>query len=200
MIQYKKIIFKVPSVIEKIIFARSDGGPGPYIETLPVVPKVRYGIKVEVLLNDLSDAEEKVSSIELNGIKIGECNPESSGCTAQGLSDCGDHACVFYDCTPSLDKTLISFDSSAVNIKLVYVGHSRDCDCNTNTWECKAEDVDPTLTPTLALARITFTAQGIIHFFDLQSIFCHQRLELKNMQTIKDYRLDLLWCRKQVFC
>ena len=132
---------------------------------------MRYGIKEEVLLNDLGDASEKVSSIELNGIKIGGCNPEKSGCNAQGLSHCGDYACVFYDCTPSLDKTLISFDSSAVNIKLVYVGHSRDCDCNTNTWECKAEDVDPTLTPTLALARITFTAQGIIHLFDLQSVF-----------------------------
>ena len=132
---------------------------------------MRYGIKVEVLLNDLSHASEKVSSIELNGIKIGECNPKSSGCAAQGLSNCGDYACVFYDCTPYLDKTLMSFDSSAVNIKLVYVGHSRDCDCNTNTWECKAEAVDPTLTPTLALARITFTAQGIIHFFNPQSVF-----------------------------
>ena len=135
-----------------------------------MVPKVRYGIKVEVLLNDLGDASEKVSSIELNGIHIGQCNPESSHCIAQGLSECGDYACVFYDCTSYLDKTLISFDSSAVNVKIVYVGHSKDCDCNTNTWECKAEDVDLTLTPTLALARITFTAQGIIHFFDLQTV------------------------------
>ena len=132
-----------------------------------MVPKVRYGIKVEVLLNDLGDASEKVSSIELNGIHIGQCNPESSGCIAQGLSECGDYACVFYDCTSYLDKTLISFDSSSVNIKIVFVEHSKDCDCNTKTWECKKENEDPTLTPTYALARITFTAHGIIQSFSV---------------------------------
>ena len=160
-----------------------------------MVPKVRYAIKVEVLLNDLSNAEEKVSSIEINEIKIGECNPEDSGCIAQGLSDCGDHACVFYDCTSYLEKSLFSFDSSAVNIKLAFSGHSRDCDCNTNTWECKKEEVDPTLTPTLALARITFTAQGIIHFLSVQYVRCHQCCANEKILCLK-----LLWYRKQVFC
>ena len=117
-------------------------------------------VKIEVLLNDLGGDSEKVKNIELNGNTIGECNPNQDGCDEQGLAACGDYACIFYDCTSYLDKTLFSSDSGEVEIKLEFEGHSRDCDCDTKTWECKKENEDSSLTPTLALTRITLMPLG----------------------------------------
>ena len=144
---------KDPPVITEIIFVKPDAPPSPYFKTVNVVPNVGYTIKVEVLLNDLGEDHEKVSNIEFGGMKIGECNPNCG-------HDCRDNACVFYDCAKHLHENSVSFVTDRISVKLEYVGHSKDCDCHERTWECKPEDEDSDLTPTLALARITLTPQG----------------------------------------
>ena len=142
-----------------------------------MIPSVNYRINVEVLLNDLSHDHEKVKNIEVGGIKIGECNPNQAGCDKQGLAECGDFACIFYDCTSYLDKKVISFDSETTEIKLEFQEHSQDCDCDESTWECKKENEDPSLTPTLALARITLIPVGK-HYI---AVKCSKKLVLKDI-------------------
>ena len=124
-----------------------------YTEKINVVPQIKYYIKLEVLMNDLGASNEKVSDIVFNGISIGECNPD---CGIMTEPEC-DYACIFYDCTPFLTSNTISSATESLDVKLTYQGHSKDCDCNTSTWQCQIEDTDPRLTPILALARITLT-------------------------------------------
>ena len=37
-----------------------------------------YRLKVEVLRNDLADSDEKGADIALDGVSIGDCNPDGS--------------------------------------------------------------------------------------------------------------------------
>lgn len=124
-----------------------------YSELIDVVPHMRYEIKFEVLLNDLGSANEKVSGIKFNRISLGECNPSCEGMTE---SEC-DYACTFYDCTPYLNSRIATSGTETIKVDVEFQGHSRDCDCDKNSWECKREDTHPNLSPMIAVARVTLT-------------------------------------------
>ena len=120
-----------------------------YEGTITVVPNLRYELKVEVLRNDLGRKDEKVSDITMNGVIIGGCNPDGD-----------DYDCTFYDCTSSLKQTTIFSHTASIKASLHFRGHSRDCDCDKNTWECSKEDTKPHFTPMKAVARITLSPIG----------------------------------------
>ena len=120
-----------------------------YAATILVVPHLYYELKVEVLRNDLGQDYEKVSDITVNEESVGECNPDGK-----------DDDCTFYDCNSSLTETTVSSQSGSIKVVLHYEGHSSDCDCNKDTWECVKEDAmdeDPTFISMIAVARITLT-------------------------------------------
>ena len=116
-----------------------------YEDVLNVYPGIDYSVKVEVLRNDLGSSSEKVSKIALNGHKIGDCNPDG-----------GDYDCTFFDCSQTLSSKSISSTTGSIDISLTYQGHSWDCDCNKETWQCAKENTIIGFTPMVAVARITF--------------------------------------------
>ena len=83
--------------------------------------------QVEVLRNDLGEANEKVTSIKLNGTPIGSCNPDG-----------GDYDCTFYNCASALSQTTYTPTGTTINVELVYTGHSHDSfiDCLLVTKAC----------------------------------------------------------------
>ena len=127
----------------------TDVGSSIYSGWAQVVPNVKYQIKLEVLRSDLGDSGEKVKDIMFDGISVGECNPPGA-----------DQACDFFDCTSRLTSNEIDFKKDLIEIKLEYVGHSKDCDCDTTTWECSPENTVPLQTPMVAAARVTLTRIG----------------------------------------
>ena len=143
------------SVIHKVIYDEimKPNSEAPdrsmYGTTLQVIPQQKYWIKLEVLQNDLADSDEKVSRIEIDGKNIGECNPTG-----------GDFDCTFFNCAPDLLSNQISSENGRLKVKLTYQGHSKDCDCDKQTWRCKRENLDNSLTPMVAVARITLTPMG----------------------------------------
>ena len=128
----------------------SAGEPdSSYGREITVVPHLKYGIKVEVLRNDLAGDWEKVSAITVSGVNIGECNPDGT-----------DFDCTFYDCTSSMTKTTLSFQNESVKVVLHFQGHSSDCVCDKDTWEGVTEQrhsTNPNFTSMIAVARITLT-------------------------------------------
>ena len=150
---------KVSAVIRAII---SEEGTGEgmdgtnvsktYSKTIDIVPYMKYDIQLEVLMNDLGASHEKIKDVTLNGISIGECNPKCDDDKTE--SEC-DYACTFYDCTSFLTTTTISSGTGSLDVKLRYQGHSRDCDCDKDSWQCEKENSNPSLTPMVAVARIT---------------------------------------------
>ena len=117
-----------------------------YDSTINVVPKLKYNVKVEVLRNDLGEPNEKVSKITFDGAVIGDCNPDG-----------GDYDCTFFDCQDSIQNSTVSSESGSILVALTYEGHSWDCDCDTQTWECSKENQVAGRTPMTAVARITLT-------------------------------------------
>ena len=142
-----------PSIVHKVIY---DEDPlvidyeSPertiYTDTIKLVPQQKYWLKLEVLQSDLGHSGEKVSGIEINGQDFGECSPTG-----------GDHDCTFFNCAPQLLSNQIISENGRLQLKLTYQGHSKDCDCDKQTWRCKEENIDKTLTPMVAAARITLT-------------------------------------------
>ena len=143
-----------PSIVHKVIYddppqAQYNNPDKIYADTLQLVPHQKYWIKLEVLQSDLSDSDEKVSRIEIDGKNFGECNPTGS-----------DRDCTFYDCAPHLLSNQISSEKGRLKVKLTFQGHSKDCDCDKQTWRCKKENEDKSLTPMAAAVRITLTPMG----------------------------------------
>ena len=142
--------------IQKVIYEEGTDAfsrPQIYSDIIEATPHMNYDIQIEVLLNDLGEVDEKISDISVNGISIGECNPNCGDMTAR---EC-DYACTFYDCTPHLTHTIVSSGSGTFNVKLQYEEHSRDCDCDKSTWQCQKENTGTGLSPMVAVARITLT-------------------------------------------
>lgn len=128
-----------------------------YTDTIQVVPRQRYWMKLEVLRSDLSDSDEKVSGIEIDGESFGECNPDG-----------GDQDCTFFDCAPHLLTNEIVSEDRRLQVKLTFQKHSKDCICDKSTWNCKSDaEKDPTKAPILAAARITLTPLGKQAHFNL---------------------------------
>ena len=124
----------------------SDESTATYEDVLKVYPGIDYSVKVEVLRNDLGSSSEKVSRIALNGRTIGDCNPNG-----------GDYDCTFFDCSLTLSTKQISSSDGSIVASLTFQGHSRDCDCDKETWECAKEDTKTGFAPMLAVAKITLT-------------------------------------------
>ena len=135
-----------PAVIQHVMYAEGKTKTPSIGSTINVMPDVTYSLKVEVLRNDLGGENEKVSNIQLDGVTIGDCNPDGD-----------DYDCTFFDCEQSLTKTTITSSSGSIIAELAYEGHSHDCDCNKNTWECAKQDTMIGFTPMTAVARITLT-------------------------------------------
>ena len=110
------------------------------------MPYLTYSFKLEVLRNDLGHSNEKVSNITLDGVTIGDCNPDGD-----------DYDCTFFDCAQSLTKTTIRSQNGSIVAALTYEGHSWDCDCDKQTWQCSKEDTTIGFTPMTAVARFIFT-------------------------------------------
>ena len=133
-----------------------------YTDTIQVVPRQSYLMKLEVLQSDLSDSDEKVSGIEINGESLGECNPDG-----------GDQDCTFFDCAQHLLTNEIVSEDSSLQVKLTFQKHSKDCNCNKRTWNCKSDaEKDPTKASILAAARITLTPLGNSSSFQIQFDLC----------------------------
>ena len=56
--------------------------------TINVLPNTLYKVKIEVARTDTDDANEKVSSIILNGENFGSCNPNGQACNPPTYYDC----------------------------------------------------------------------------------------------------------------
>ena len=89
---------------------------------------------------------EKVSNIILDGVSIGDCDPDG-----------GDYECTFYDCAHSLTRKTVSSGNGAILAALTYERHSWDCDCDKLTWNCRKQNTVQGYTPMTAVARITLT-------------------------------------------
>ena len=118
--------------------------------TATVIPGVTYHVKTEILRNDLGHSHEKVTSILVDGIELGECNPDG-----------GDYDCTFFDCFSAQSHT-VTATSTQLQFALSYQGHSWDCDCDTTTWEsgdtsCSKESTIASRSPMTAVARFTLT-------------------------------------------
>ena len=136
------------AIIQHVIYAEGKTPTSWIGSIINVVPYVPYSLKVEVLRNDLAGTEEKVSNIKLDGVTIGDCNPDG-----------GDYDCTFFDCGQSLTKTTITSSNGSIIAALTYSdrGHTWDCDCDKNTWDCRKQNTMIGFTPMTAVARFTLT-------------------------------------------
>jgi hypothetical protein len=83
-----------------------------------VVPGEIYAIKVEILRNDLGSASERVTDIRIDGVSVGDCNPDG-----------GDYDCTFFDCSSTLTTHIATAKTyGMMDIEIDVVGHSYDCD------------------------------------------------------------------------
>jgi hypothetical protein len=113
--------------------------------SLSATPGVVYSVTLEVLRNDLMDASELVDRIKVNGVEVGECNPDGD-----------DYDCTFFSCPISHSITVPA--DGIVAFEFDFKGHSWDCDCNKTSWECSQENTVEGRTPVVSAVRVTLTA------------------------------------------
>ena len=168
---HKMILAEPPQVWDEYGQAENEKRT-TYTDTIQIVPRQKYWMKFEVLRNDMNDAEEKVSRIEINGQDFGECDPPGP-----------DYDCTFFNCAPEIVKNQIVSEDGKLQVKITFQGHSHDCDCDKSTWKCEPEandplQRDPKLFPIVAAARITLTPMGkyakIIFKFDKHFSFHYE--------------------------
>ena len=133
-------------IIEHIVYGegRDDKIKSTYDSNINVIPDVDYYMQIEVLRNDLGDNGDRVSKITIDGVDIGDCNPDG-----------GDYDCTFFDCQDSLEYQIVSSTNGSISVSFTYEGHSWDCDCDKETWICSKESTISGRTPMTAVARIT---------------------------------------------
>ena len=122
--------------------------------TLEVEKDMIYFVKAEVLRNDLGDKHEHVSSINLDGRELFQ-----DGCHPDG----GDHDCTFFEC-PLVKGFTISSTTGTIVVKMDFKEHSKDCDCDANTWSCSKENTVQGRAPMEAVARFTLTPGKLLDF------------------------------------
>ena len=120
-----------------VVMVYSEGNVAKYSPSasgsVSVVPGQNYQIKVEVLRNDLGSASERVADIRIDGVSVGSCNPDG-----------GDYDCTYFDCSVQMGAPLVTAASYGVmEFEIDVEGHSWDCDCDTETWECSEEAPRP---------------------------------------------------------
>lgn len=115
--------------------------------TVDLVVGAAYSVAIEVLRNDLGGQSEKITAVYIgSGSSLGECNPDGD-----------DYDCTFFACT-HLTMTSFTPTTSAVALRIDATGHSHDCDCDINTWQCSQENTVSGRIPMTAVARFSFTA------------------------------------------
>ena len=129
-----------------MVYGEGETTQATYESTINVAPNLEYEVRIEVLRNDLQDDDERVSKITFDGVTIGDCNPDG-----------GDYDCTFFNCRDRIQSSLVSSETGSIRVALTYQGHSWDCDCDKETWDCSKENQVPTRTPMTAAARITLT-------------------------------------------
>jgi hypothetical protein len=73
-----------------------------------------YSVQVEVLRNDLGSASERVTSIYIDGMDLGGCNPDG-----------GDYDCTFFDCASQLTGSTVTAQNYGVmELAIDVTGHS----------------------------------------------------------------------------
>ena len=119
-----------------------------------------YTVKAAVLRNDLEHVpSEKVRSIKLDGKEL-----FADGCELPGF----DHDCDFYDC-PLVKDFAITSTTGTIAVKMDFVEHSHDCDCDLSTWRCGDKNVKIAgRVPMEAVARFTL----IVVPGELLRLFC----------------------------
>ena len=133
-------------VIKHMVYGEGASTKSTYESTINVAPNLDYEVKIEVLRNDLGSSDERVSKITVDGVAIGDCNPDG-----------GDYDCTFFNCRDTIQNEVVFSETGLIRVALTYQGHSWDCDCDKETWECSKENQVPTRTPMTAAARITLT-------------------------------------------
>ena len=133
-------------VIVHMVYGEGKEAKSTYDSVINVLPNIAYSPKIEVLRNDLGSASEKVSKITFDEVVIGDCNPDG-----------GDLDCTFFDCKDTIKGQAVSSTTGSIAVSFTYVGHSRDCDCDKETWSCSGENQISGRTPMTAAARITLT-------------------------------------------
>merc|ERR1711884_822100 len=134
-----------PGNITTVIYTtRDEGTQRNNRGNITVQPGVEYAVSVEILRNDLASSDERVDDITLDGNSIGGCNPDG-----------GDYDCTFFNC-PIAPATVVS-QTGNVEVNMVYMGHSWDCDCDQQTWNCSRENSVPGRTPVNAVGRFLLT-------------------------------------------
>ena len=129
-----------------MVYGEGTTAQATYESTINVAPNMDYDVRIEVLRNDLGSSDERVSKITFDGVTIGDCNPDG-----------GDYDCTFFNCQNTIQNDLVSYETGSIRVALTYQGHSWDCDCDKETWDCSQENQVPTRTPMTAAARITLT-------------------------------------------
>ena len=127
-----------------MVYGEGETTKSTYESTINVAPNLDYDVRIEVLRNDLGENDERVSKITFDGVTIGDCNPDGS-----------DYDCTFFDCRNTIRNSQVFSESGSIRVALKYQGHSWDCDCDKETWDCSQENQVPTRTPMTAAARIT---------------------------------------------
>ena len=116
--------------------------------TISVCKGVEYSVKAEALRGDMASASEYLASITLDGEKVlpkAGCNPTGS-----------DTACDFANC-PVVSGATVTSKTGSIAVGFDVKETSWDCDCDTNTFECSAENKVAGRTAIEAAVRITLT-------------------------------------------
>ena len=75
---------------------------------------------------------------------IGGCNPDG-----------GDTDCTFFHCQVTSASATVVSQTGIIAVRMDFTGHSHDCDCDLQTWECSAENTVGGRTPVTAVGRFT---------------------------------------------
>ena len=105
-------------------------------------------VTAEVLRNDMGSASEKLASITLDGVQMlprGGCNPPGS-----------DYSCDFWTC-PVVSAAQVVSKTGSIAVTFDVRETSWDCDCDTKTWQCSAENRVAGRTAMEAAVRFTLT-------------------------------------------
>ena len=105
-------------------------------------------VMAEVLRNDMASSGEKLATLTLDGVAMlpsGGCNPPGS-----------DYACDFWKCPVPSGKYVVS-KTGSIAVALNVIETSWDCDCDTKTWQCSAENKVKGRTAMEAAVRFTLT-------------------------------------------
>ena len=109
-----------------------------------------YTVEMDILRNDLSGASEYVIDVTLDGVSVGGCNPDG-----------GDYDCTFFSCPMATPDLMIYTASGEIAVNMQFQGHSWDCDCDMDTWECSKESTVADRTAMSAVGRFFLTPQGL---------------------------------------